>query len=126
MLTGVDREIERELEPDGVVHGDDLEGEVERALLPGLERAERAGLGLHALARVVGAHRLRRAAGVFTDGEEGGELYGLIRAHYEIPIYKGLGLGFSPLWVYRYGAYKEVENVRSDSFETKTYVMWKI
>lgn len=60
------------------------------------------------------------------DGEEGGELYGLIRAHYEIPIYKGLGLGFSPLWVYRYGAYKEVENVRSDSFETKTYVMWKI
>lgn len=60
------------------------------------------------------------------DGEEGGELYGLIHGHYEIPIYKGLGLGFAPLWVYRYGAYKEVENVRSDSFETKTYVMWKI
>lgn len=60
------------------------------------------------------------------DGEEGGELYGLIHGHYEVPVYKGLGLGFAPLWVYRYGAYKEVENVRSDSFETKAYVMWKL
>lgn len=60
------------------------------------------------------------------DGEDGGELYGLIHGHYEIPIYKGLGLGFAPLWVYRYGAYKNIDDVRSDSFETRTYVMWKI